>query len=153
MFLSVLRFIGATIVAVVLAYLIDFTAMWLFENIAYVLSSKLPWENHRFLACIIIMVCFPLTPVFILIAVMPICIVANGLFLIIGKKKYIAIFFIPYFIIKIISTFKIFFINSNENITCYIGHGVGYYIGAVITFLLVTCIYNFIIQGMFDNGL
>lgn len=152
MFLSVLRFIGATIVAVVLAFLIDFTAMWLFENIVYVLSCKLPWENHWFLACVLVFVCIPL--IFFLCAlIIAFHIVFFGAILriLVGWNNNYAIFLTLYFIIRVVWDFKIIFLDVHDKIISYIGDGFWYYCGSVITFVGILFVYNRILHAVYDN--
>lgn len=137
---KVLRFFGAIVAALLFSYLVDFFHIVFFGGAAHFFAN-LSWSNWF---------SFDLFRGFLLPIVWAILLlIGMGLVWLVRGSKVIAALPIVFFIMGIISDFKILFLNPIELIVNDIGLGFWYYFGAVVTFLEMLICYGICAFSMF----
>lgn len=124
-FIFLLRFSGAIVVAFIFSYLVDFFHMAFFGSTADVIVN-FTWRtlfSYDILRGFLLPIMWTI-----------IWLIAWGLCWIVRRHKLIAIPPILYFLLALVYDFKRLYINPIDMIISETGDGFGYYLGATLTF-------------------
>lgn len=142
MWYKILRFLGAIAVAIVFAFLVDYLSVLLFKCFVDYLQG-LSFE-HFFASLLSLSLFGTIAPLVLGLAGAIVGGVGYVLVWLVRGVKWLAITPIIYFVSRIISDVYLLFFRPEQEMQemiNYIGHSSWYYLGAIVTLVVIICCY------------